>query len=57
LSLGYYKANPKTSNPGPKLALVAGDFTVTWFNGKVFITGFEEYSVSIIKIVSFLLAN
>ncbi len=57
LSLGCSKAKPKTSNPGPKFALVAGDFTVTWLNVKVFITGFEMYSTSIIKIVSFLLAN
>ena len=31
LSLGCYRAMPKTSKPGPRLAVVAGAFTITLF--------------------------
>jgi hypothetical protein len=33
LSFGCCRAKPKTSKPGPKLAVVAGALTVTWLSG------------------------
>jgi hypothetical protein len=33
LSLGRLRANPKTSNPGPRLAVVAGALITTCFGG------------------------
>src|SRR3990170_341612 len=51
LSLGCSKAIPKTSKPGPKLAVVAGAFTTTSFGNGISIIPDNRQHYSFIKIL------
>jgi hypothetical protein len=46
LSAGCSRARPKTSKPGPMLAVVAGALTVTWLGGIVSSLDLERISNS-----------